>query len=60
MVARIGAELAPEAVVGPVKEMIRSLDLGDLKDYLGQIETAADHSLRGKLGTYARDHGVVI
>ena len=46
--------------IGPVKEMIRSLDLGDLKDYLAQIESAADHSLRGKLGTFARDHGIVI
>ncbi|HVO13584.1 MAG TPA: phosphoenolpyruvate--protein phosphotransferase [Alphaproteobacteria bacterium] len=46
--------------LGPVKEMVRSLDLADLRDYLAMLESSADHSLRGKLGTYARDHGVAI
>jgi phosphotransferase system enzyme I (PtsP) len=46
--------------IGPIKEMVRSLDLGDLRDYLATLEIAADHSLRGKLSTYARDHGIVI
>src|SRR5690606_461186 len=46
--------------IGPVKEMIRSLDLVDLRDYLATLEGGADHSLRSKLATYARDHGVAI
>ncbi|MBI1182471.1 MAG: phosphoenolpyruvate--protein phosphotransferase [Alphaproteobacteria bacterium] len=44
--------------IGPVKEMIRSLDVGKLRAYLSTLLTLPDQSLRGKLTNFARDHGV--
>ncbi|MEN3974310.1 phosphoenolpyruvate--protein phosphotransferase [Emcibacter sp. SYSU 3D8] len=46
------------ASVGPVKEMIRSLDVGKLRAYLMTLLQLPDHSLRSKLTNFARDHGV--
>ncbi|MGE0667032.1 MAG: phosphoenolpyruvate--protein phosphotransferase [Sphingomonadales bacterium] len=46
------------ASVGPVKEMIRSLDAGKLRAYLMTLLQLPDHSLRSKLTNFARDHGV--
>lgn len=46
------------ASVGPVKEMIRSLDVGKLRAYLLTLLQLPDHSLRSKLTNFARDHGV--
>jgi phosphotransferase system enzyme I (PtsP) len=46
------------ASVGPVKEMIRSLDAGKLRGYLLTLLQLPDHSLRSKLTNFARDHGV--
>ncbi len=46
------------ASVGPVKEMIRSLDAGKLRAYLLTLLQLPDHSLRSKLTNFARDHGV--
>jgi phosphotransferase system enzyme I (PtsP) len=46
--------------IGPVKTMIRSLDAGAVADYLGQIGSRADHSLRPKLEAYARDHDIAL
>jgi len=48
------------ASVGPVKQMVRSLDLHPLQDLLANIEDRADHSLRGRLRDFAHDHGVAI
>ncbi|MEN8196689.1 MAG: phosphoenolpyruvate--protein phosphotransferase [Pseudomonadota bacterium] len=44
--------------VGPVKDMIRSLELRRLADYLRTQCGSADHSLRGKLKSFAKDHGI--
>jgi phosphotransferase system enzyme I (PtsP) len=44
--------------VGPVKTMIRSLDVAALKAYLDEIGERPDHSLRPKLEAWARDHEV--
>ena len=49
--------MAPPTI-GPVKEMIRSLDHGALVTYLDQLRDVADHSLRSKLASFARDHDV--
>jgi phosphotransferase system enzyme I (PtsP) len=49
--------MAPTAI-GPVKSMIRSLDVGSLKEYLEDIGRRPDHSLRHKLEDYARDRGI--
>src|SRR5690606_30538537 len=46
--------------IGPVKEMIRSLHLGELEDYLQTFEQSAEHSFRKKLSTFARDRGVAL
>lgn len=46
--------------IGPVKTMIRSLDIGALEAYLNTLLKSPDHSLRNKLKTFALDHGVVL
>ena len=46
--------------IGPVKAMVRSLELGRLAEYLEEIRGSADHSLRSKLIAFARDHGVAL
>jgi phosphotransferase system enzyme I (PtsP) len=46
--------------VGPVKAMLRSLDAARLGQYLRQLLDLPDHSLRGRLQAYARDHEVVL
>jgi len=51
--------MAPSSI-GPVKAMIRSLDLASLKRFLAGLAAGPDHSVRGKLAAYARDHGVAI
>lgn len=51
--------LVPSSI-GPVKAMIRSLNVGDLEKYLETITGIDDRSLREKLRGFAKDHGVVI
>ena len=51
--------MSPSAI-GPVKAMIRSLDVGPLRQYLAAVTPLPDHSLREKLREFARDHGVSI
>jgi len=51
--------IAP-ASVGPVKMMIRSMDLSSVEPYLESLLSRSDHSLRGLLTTFARDHGIKI
>ena len=46
--------------LGPVKTMLRSLNAGELKDYLDDIGERTDHSLRPRLEAYARDHSIVL
>lgn len=46
--------------VGPVKTMIRSVDLVGLRHYLDSLFKLADASLRDKLRSFARDHDVAI
>jgi phosphotransferase system, enzyme I, PtsP len=46
--------------IGPVKTMIRSLDAGEVADYLAEIGSRPDHSLRPKLEAYARDHDIAL
>ncbi|MGH6962313.1 MAG: putative PEP-binding protein, partial [Dongiaceae bacterium] len=51
--------MAPPAV-GPVKMMIRSLDVGRLRAYLGGLLGLPAPSLRNKLAAFARDHSVAL
>ena len=46
--------------IGPVKMMIRSLDAAAVADYIEEIGSRPDHSLRPKLEAYARDHAIVV
>ncbi|MCW5731439.1 MAG: phosphoenolpyruvate--protein phosphotransferase [Alphaproteobacteria bacterium] len=48
------------SAIGPVKEMVLSLDVPALVAYLNRLLVAPDHSLRGRLLNFAKDHGVVI
>ncbi len=50
----------PASAIGPVKEMICSLTVGDLEAYLKDLLDLPDHSLRGRLLNFAQDHGVTI
>jgi phosphotransferase system, enzyme I, PtsP len=45
---------------GPVKAMIRSLDVANAAAYVAQIEQRPDHSFRSKLEAYAQDHAVAL
>lgn len=46
--------------IGPVKSMVRSLDVPAVRAYLDTILGQPDRSLRDKLKCFAHDHGVVI
>ncbi len=46
--------------VGPVKTMLRSLDVGTLVGFLDWIRRFPDHSYRDRLAAFARDHGVAV
>jgi phosphotransferase system enzyme I (PtsP) len=48
------------ASIGPVKDMIRSLDLPELRQYLGVLLDSPDHSVREKLRAFALDHEIAI
>ncbi|NQU69879.1 MAG: peptidase, partial [Rhodospirillales bacterium] len=50
----------PPATIGAVKSMIRSLSVASLRDYLETLYDLPDHSLREKLRSFSRDHGVNI
>ncbi|MAY68116.1 MAG: phosphoenolpyruvate--protein phosphotransferase [Rhodospirillaceae bacterium] len=46
--------------IGPVKAMVRSLDVGALESYLSGLAQSPAHSLREKLRAFAADHGVMV
>jgi phosphotransferase system, enzyme I, PtsP len=48
------------ASVGPVKRMLRSLDLEHFQQYLGNFLDSSSHSLRDKLRNFAQDHDIAI
>ena len=51
--------MAPSAI-GPVKTMLRSLDIGQLQSYLADRVARGHGGLRRDLLAYARDHGVAL
>lgn len=55
---RILSMAAP--AIGPVKAMVRSVSLPVLSEYVATLARGTDHSLRGKLLAFARDHGVAL
>lgn len=50
----------PPAAIGPVKAMVRSIDVRATRSYLDYICCEPDHSIRQMLERFARDHGVEI
>lgn len=48
------------ASIGPVREMIRTLNIGAAECYIDSLLNAPDHSLRNGILAYARDHKVHI
>ena len=48
----------PPAAIGPVKAMIRTLNVRDLSHYLDYVCTEPVHSIRLQLEGFAKDHGV--
>lgn len=50
----------PPSAIGPVKEMVRSMDLAQVRAYVTTLLHSPDHSLRSKLRDFARDHGVQV
>jgi phosphotransferase system enzyme I (PtsP) len=48
------------ASVGPVKAMMRSLDLASLESFLAGLEASPSHSVRGRLQDFLSDHGVAV
>ncbi len=51
--------MAPSSV-GPVKAMIRSLDMPALVEFIASLSDVATHSLRGKFHDFARDRGIAV
>lgn len=51
--------MAPPAL-GPVKMMIRSLNLAQFRPYLLSLLDLPNHSLRSRLAAFAQDHGIVL
>jgi phosphotransferase system enzyme I (PtsP) len=51
--------MAPSSI-GPVKAMIRSLDVPALGEFINSLSDVASHSLRGKFHDFARDRGIVV
>jgi phosphotransferase system enzyme I (PtsP) len=51
--------MAPSSV-GPVKAMIRSLDVPALVEFIGSLSDVSTHSLRGKFHDFARDRGIAV
>ncbi|HLF58616.1 MAG TPA: phosphoenolpyruvate--protein phosphotransferase [Alphaproteobacteria bacterium] len=51
--------MAP-ASVGPVKSMVRSLEVASLEPFLAALCRRADRSLRAALKAFAQDHGTAI
>jgi phosphotransferase system enzyme I (PtsP) len=50
----------PPSSVGPVKAMLRSLNVQDLRYFLDYVCTEPHHSIRLQLERFARDHGVEV
>ena len=51
--------MAPNSV-GPVKDMLRSADIGVVAAYLRSLLHLPDRSLRGRLAAFARDRGIAL
>jgi phosphotransferase system enzyme I (PtsP) len=46
--------------VGPVKEMLRSLDAGQIQRFMTEILDSHEHSIRDRLLDWAASHGISV
>jgi phosphotransferase system enzyme I (PtsP) len=46
--------------IGPIKMMIRSLDLGEVSAFVDRLCGRTDHSLRTRLSAFAAERGIVL
>jgi len=46
--------------VGPVKEMVRSADIGKVQDFLSVLCLSREKSAREQIRAFAKDHGIII
>ncbi|MGD9649476.1 MAG: phosphoenolpyruvate--protein phosphotransferase [Dongiaceae bacterium] len=46
--------------LGPIKALIRQVNITELKPYVHALLASTNHSLRGNLAAFARDHGVLL
>mgnify|MGYP003347766411 CR=1 FL=1 len=51
--------MSPPAI-GPVKVMLRSLDVGLTSGFIRSLLSSHDHSLRSRMEAFAKDHGILI
>lgn len=50
----------PANAIGPVKEMLRSLSVPQLAEYMSKLYSSPEHSVRGPLEEFARENGVIV
>jgi phosphotransferase system enzyme I (PtsP) len=50
----------PAQAIGPVKTMVRSVEMHRVAAYLHEAMKSRDHSLRGRLRDFAHDHNILI
>ncbi|HJS32333.1 MAG TPA: phosphoenolpyruvate--protein phosphotransferase [Alphaproteobacteria bacterium] len=50
----------PPAAIGPVKAMVRSVEIDELERYLRELIRSSRHSIRENLLSFARDHGITV
>ncbi|OYW13359.1 MAG: hypothetical protein B7X02_02365, partial [Rhodospirillales bacterium 12-54-5] len=50
----------PPSAIGPVKAMLRSMNIPDTRYFLDYVCTEPLHSIRQQLERFARDHGVEV
>ncbi len=50
----------PANAIGPVKEMLRSLDVPQLTAFMAGLYQSPEHSIRAQLEEFARENGVIV
>ncbi len=50
----------PANAIGPVKEMLRSLDIPQLTGFMAGLYASPEHSVRAQLEEFARENGVIV
>lgn len=48
------------AKIGPIKTMIRSMNMGETAEFVGRLRSRNDHSLRTRLSAFAAERGIVL